>query len=434
MLTVWFVLTFSLFSCTAGSTHAAINANSHTFGTDSWKVNGDHGNEKHEFVKQINSDGSFVIGYEAVDGSFKFIQNVHGTYGYVNENGEIERVPHTANNTKNGLKTIPRGNKTGFSTATTQKSSSGSSPQIAIMRTFQTSSHVPKNQQQSKINDIDQDKKFGPSTTATSLESSARPSTTSSTQSVSQANKIEINERFSKVLNVNKIHKHCNDTRVDVKSIRGNTLRRQLPKDQSENFETNPQIVYSQSSDEDSVHGTQRSIFTTTISPRIPALVLAARNRAAVLKNTALKSTNPTGSSISDPSLENEYLNQMLPDKETNYNENDHYRQLKTNLPKSKEYLKGIPRQYRLPIKPKLLNHEAESGQYLRETSEPTKTVSHSLAVEHHVNNDENSEAHPIMRSLNPNNQVMYGSQQNLRTFNDQRLQQVLKFLYNVFN
>lgn len=432
MLAVWFVLSFSLLNqpklITADPTHAAINANSHTTRTDSNLKNGDHGNEKREFVKQIqhvNTDGSFVVGYEAVDGSFKIesrdvLGNVHGTYGYVNENGEIKRVSYTANNTKNGLKIIPRENKTEFSTATTQKSSSGSSPQIAIMRSYHTSNHVTKNHQQ--------DQKFEPSTTATSLESSARPSTTSSTQSVSQANKIEINERFSKVHNVNKIHKHFNDTREqnDAKSTRGNTLRRQLPKDQL----SDPQIVYSQSSDEDSV----RQIFTTTISPRIPALVLAARNRAAMLKNTALPNTNPTGSSISDSSPENEYLNQMPLNKETNHNENDqHYRQLKTHLPKSKEYMKGVPRQYRLPIQPKLLNHEAESGQYLRETSEPTKTASHSLAVEQYVNNDENAETHPILRSFNPNYQVMYGSQQNLRTFNDQRFQQVLKFIYHVF-
>lgn len=404
MLAVWFVLTFSLLNqpklITADSIQAAINAKTYTTRTDSNLKNGDHGNEKRAIV--------------------------HGTYGYVNENGEIKRVSYMLNNTKNGLKNVPRENKVEFSTVTAQKSSSASFPQIATIRNYHTSNHVTKNHQQSKIRNIDQGQMFEPFTTASSLESSARPSTTSSTQPVSQANKIEINERFSKVLNVNKIHKHFNVTREQngVKSIIGNTLRRQLPKDQSENFETNPQIVYSQSSDEDSVHGTQRPIFTTTISPRIPALVLAARNRAAILKNTALQNTNPTGS-ITDLSPENEYVNQMSPNKEISHNENDHhYRQLKTHLPKSKEYMKG---QYKLPIQTKLFNHEAESGQYLRETSDPSKTMSHSLAVEQYINNDENAETHPILRSLNPNYQVMYGSQQNLRAFNDLRLQQVLK-------
>ncbi|XP_055306833.1 uncharacterized protein LOC129571091, partial [Sitodiplosis mosellana] len=367
MLVVWFVLTFGLVTqprtIIADKTHAAIIANSPTTKTDSTVINEDPENSKTkdgkklEIIKQIrrvNSDGSFVVGYEAVDGTFKIesrdvLGNIMGTYGYIDENGEIKRVSYTANNTTNGLKSVqhqildsPRENKT---TASTQKSSSvGSSAvpslsniiTIPKMRTYYASTQATKNYQQlhttPKIWNMNHDQKSEPTTTivyATSMEPTAKPNTMSTTRSVQKTDKIEINERFSKVINVNKIHKILNNT--DVKSerrkVRANTLRRQLSKDQSENFETNPQVVYSQSSDEDSVHGTQRTIFTTTSNPRIPALVLAARNRAAVLKNAALQNKNHAekmyskssrwksdrsedSSSISEPLSENEYTTQ----------------------------------------------------------------------------------------------------------------------------
>ncbi|CAK1540793.1 unnamed protein product [Leptosia nina] len=60
---------------------------------------------KVEIVKQIrrlNDDGSYTIGYEANDGTFKIesrdvLGNVKGTFGYVAEDGEIKRVTYTSN-------------------------------------------------------------------------------------------------------------------------------------------------------------------------------------------------------------------------------------------------------------------------------------------------------------------------------------------------
>ncbi|XP_022909365.2 uncharacterized protein [Onthophagus taurus] len=83
-------------------------------------------NGKLEIIKQIkkvNDDGSYTIGYEADDGSFKIesrdvLGNVKGTYGYIDENGDIKRVSYTSNNSSE-LKTessvvqrIPKLNKT----------------------------------------------------------------------------------------------------------------------------------------------------------------------------------------------------------------------------------------------------------------------------------------------------------------------------------
>ncbi|KAL0831631.1 hypothetical protein ABMA28_002405 [Loxostege sticticalis] len=59
---------------------------------------------KVEIVKQIrrlNEDGSYTIGYEADDGTFKIesrdvLGNVKGTFGYIDQDGEIKRVTYTS--------------------------------------------------------------------------------------------------------------------------------------------------------------------------------------------------------------------------------------------------------------------------------------------------------------------------------------------------
>merc|ERR1711970_1364269 len=54
-------------------------------------------------VNEINEDGTYTVGYEASDGSFKLETkdaegNVEGKYGFVDENGEIKIVEYSANN------------------------------------------------------------------------------------------------------------------------------------------------------------------------------------------------------------------------------------------------------------------------------------------------------------------------------------------------
>lgn len=78
-------------------------------------------------IKKINDDGSYTIGYEADDGSFKIesrdvLGNVKGTYGYLDEDGEIKRVSYSTNNLTDSLsetsvvQRIPKTNKTFSST------------------------------------------------------------------------------------------------------------------------------------------------------------------------------------------------------------------------------------------------------------------------------------------------------------------------------
>merc|ERR1712141_854993 len=54
-------------------------------------------------VNEINEDGSYTVGYEASDGSFRLETkdaegNVEGKYGFLDEHGEIKIVEYSANN------------------------------------------------------------------------------------------------------------------------------------------------------------------------------------------------------------------------------------------------------------------------------------------------------------------------------------------------
>merc|ERR1712112_146890 len=54
-------------------------------------------------VNEINEDGTYTVGYEAADGTFKLETrdeegNVEGKYGYLDDEGELVIVEYTANN------------------------------------------------------------------------------------------------------------------------------------------------------------------------------------------------------------------------------------------------------------------------------------------------------------------------------------------------
>lgn len=90
-------------------------------------------NGKLEIIKQIkkvNDDGSYTIGYEADDGSFKIesrdvLGNIKGTYGYIDEQGDIKRVSYSSTNKSemaikpeppSVVQRIPRTNRTNATT------------------------------------------------------------------------------------------------------------------------------------------------------------------------------------------------------------------------------------------------------------------------------------------------------------------------------
>lgn len=105
--------------------------------------------DKLEIVKQIkkvNDDGSYTIGYEADDGSFKIesrdVQgNIKGTYGFVDDDGEIKRVSYSTKNTSSEsvsknepsssvVQRIPRVNKT-YTTSTRLPSTFPTQPSVS---------------------------------------------------------------------------------------------------------------------------------------------------------------------------------------------------------------------------------------------------------------------------------------------------------------
>lgn len=436
-------------------------------------------------IRRVNDDGSYTVGYEADDGTFKIesrdvLGNVKGTYGYVDENGEIKRVSYTANNSSNGLKSsttpaptveevvhIPRQNRTSFTASSTTRRPSSlayltSSPpttirsnviqpipkrRILISSTEKTTystgnqfSSIPKYSDRTTATP----RKVDPTTTivyATSvpqkqvvnIRPTPLPKTTSfkpTEQRQPKSDKIEISDRVSKV-HVNQVLSTTEKPVVEETEekererkphIRGNFLRRQLPEDNLEQFEAQEQVVYSQSAGEDSnpiyggVSGNVRQLYSTTSSPRIPALVLAARARATNLQKNTVTSTPQTTSTTervyskpprrkqdrrvddeptTESAAENYHTQSPIPvqipaNRDTTQTDDEHenrvYRQ-QAYLPRAREYVRVNnadntnqreytgPRQYRIPI-PRtyttstLASVPSDGEQYLRETTD----------------------------------------------------------------
>lgn len=425
-------------------------------------------------IQRVNDDGSYTVGYEADDGTFKIesrdvLGNVKGTYGYVDENGEIKRVSYSANNGSDRSSTssirsssttampspeqvvhIPRQNRsTIFSSTSTRpallanlKASTPSPTRVNVVqaipkRRILISSSSMTNRQYSstptpKHSSTDRatasTRKSNPTTSivyATSMRTtSTPPMTTTSSKTIQRTTpKLEITDHVSKV-HVNQVQSTTAETlsekneekQRERKPVHGNFLRRQLPDENSENFETAEQVVYSQSAGEESnplyggVSGNVRQLFTTTASPRIPAAVLAARQRASNLKKITLTSTPSTTSTteriyskpprrkqdrrLISPALEpttestsENYLTQtpipvQIPanrEQISELHENRVHRQPMFPLG-SREYVRSStdvspgPRQFRIPIPTTYSaasSSRSETEQYLRETTDP---------------------------------------------------------------
>lgn len=417
-------------------------------------------------IRRVNDDGSYTVGYEADDGTFKIesrdvLGNVKGTYGYVDENGEIKRVSYSANNASDKSSTtaapiveqvvhIPRQNRSTFTASTTRRpaslaylTSSAPTPTRSnvvqpipkrriLISSSSTTSQFSSSPKYSTDRTTAAPRKPDPTTTivyATSVPQkqvvNIRPTPLpvtayKSTEQITRPDKLEITDRVSKV-HINQalsttekpVDEKNEEKERERKPIHGNFLRRQLPEDNIENFEAQEQVVYSQSAGEDSnplyggVSGNVRHLFTTTSSPRIPALVLAARHRASTLQKNTVTSTPQTTSTtekvyskpprrkqdrrIEEPTTEStseNYLTQtpipvQIPanrDQTGEEHENRVYRQ-PAYLPRGREYVRSSsdshsgPRQFRIPI-PRtytastLSNVQSDGEQYLRETTD----------------------------------------------------------------
>lgn len=312
----------------------------------------DLGQPKLEIIKQIrklNQDGSYTVGYEADDGTFKIesrdvLGNVKGTYGYVDINGEIKRVSYTTNNVTNRpipkkadedeVVQIPRQNKTSFVSSTTRRpqslafltTSPATPTRSSVVQTIPkkrilltasserptyTHYHLPRH---GEFSSTPVSRKAGEPTTtvvyATSVPTNRSsiairptplPGTYKTAEQILRPDKLEITDHVSRV----KISSNREGSKTkpvteedeerehadDEKRQRGNFVRRQLTNDDhDEKFEAQQQVIYSQSAGDDSSHifgGVTGTArpLFTTSSPRLPSVVLAARSRAALLQN-----------------------------------------------------------------------------------------------------------------------------------------------------
>lgn len=173
---------------------------------------------KVEIVKQIrrlNEDGSYTIGYEADDGTFKIesrdvLGNVKGTFGYVDRDGEIKRVTYSSSSDSTP---VPVTTSTSPTTTTTLKinktvSSTTRRPQLSTV-VYPTRGTV--------IQPIPRRRP--------SITSSTKQTTTSETTTEKQ----KVEETTTNILNLYKTKKEDSA----IKNIRSQVLKSisSLPKD-----------------------------------------------------------------------------------------------------------------------------------------------------------------------------------------------------------
>lgn len=514
MLIVWLICTFGLvtnsITSPINSTQAAITATAFTVELDQSDENTDldkaesNDKKKVEIIKQIrrvNSDGSYTVGYEAVDGRFKIesrdvLGNVKGTYGYVDTNGEIKRVSYTANNATNDARSTPQSleekvyapplNKTGFASRATRRPSSlsflmtsTSSPaqvnanimqaipkRRILLTSASAANHGSPQYSFRKADSLNTDssksasKPTEPIPTvvyATSIRSTIQP--TVENEADKQLLKLNNFESSTKDKGLKLDENENENLQTERKPARGNSLRRQLPGDQSEHFETHQQIVYNQASDEESTHtytgvtGIQRPVFKTTSSPRIPALVIAARSRAAQLKNAALLSTQTPSSttertyakqprrnserrenneSINDQIIDREYITQspeivQIPSSRDNQQtsgiKSHLHRHPNAYLTRSRDFSRHTPAaaiqednegpiQYKFSTQtqPDYTQQNQDDKQFLRETTDSNLNIATTISPEPFTKNDLNAATQSLLQSFHPNVQQEYNS------------------------
>lgn len=300
-------------------------------------------------IRKVNADGTLTIGYEADDGTFKIEKrdpqgNVKmGTFGYVDDRGEVKRISYTTENNTLArsseidddfnLASSSRYNRTyqfttrrpaslAYLTSTSTPSTTPTNIQNIPRRKFTSTSTVEKTSSVSR----GQNNEIPTGTTtvvyATSV-ATPKPFLARSVTSPNYSSKIsaapdrvEINQVERKVFisspkesssptTLKPVSSKTSDeseNRLEVVKI-GNGLRRQLkvqsPDDEA--IETQQQVLYGGRGDESSAvygngFGNVRPLFTTTSQPRVPLQVLAARQRATQLQNTL-----SAGSSTASP-------------------------------------------------------------------------------------------------------------------------------------
>lgn len=304
-------------------------------------------------IKKVNDDGSYTIGYEADDGSFKIesrdvLGNIKGTYGYLDDSGQIKRVSYSTSNsseilTKTDLPSvvqrIPKTNRTTFTSSTKRPiySTTQSTPtsttalqRLAKLRSLSTTTTEKPNysevvSMETELKTTSKPHIIYPSSTPRILlqgRSTVRSTPATHTQTQKSEGQLirpeVVTARPTELPLFRRLalkHQILNEDKpvADQTEVRSNILRRQLSQEKS-NFDPQQHVFTLQQalgSDATDVYsgsvttGTPRPLFTTTSRPR------------------ALLSTTTTPTVVSRPTIRYpvNYQRNVLQDLETNTQE-----------------------------------------------------------------------------------------------------------------
>ncbi|XP_044757570.1 uncharacterized protein LOC123315782 [Coccinella septempunctata] len=245
-------------------------------------------------IKKVNNDGSYTVGYEADDGSFKIesrdvLGNIKGTYGYIDDSGKIKRVSYSSTNSTDivhhvegdsVVQRIPKLNRTFVSSTTNRPyhSTTASSIQNLVKKKHGSSSTTASN--------IDEDSAVK-STTKTHLVYATTPrsrfllKSAEDSQQGKHEGQLPRPEELDRPTELPLFRRlSANHPATEIKPVteepelKSNILRRQLPRendfDPHQHVHTLQQSLGSDSPDVYSASmttGTPRPLFTTTYRP-----------------------------------------------------------------------------------------------------------------------------------------------------------------------
>ncbi|KAJ8970464.1 hypothetical protein NQ314_001216 [Rhamnusium bicolor] len=288
-------------------------------------------------IKKINDDGSYTIGYEADDGSFKIesrdvLGHIKGTYGFLDDEGQIKRVSYSTSNSSeiitkpespSVVQRIPNKNKTTstkrpITTQSTPASTSNTVVQSIARRratstsTTSTSTTTQKPNYSDVINVSSRTTSRPNQVTYTSAPPrvllQGRPSVSSTVAMHTHTIKSEGQLIRPEIVTVRPTElplyrrlalKHLEDdkpvTEDSEPEVRGNILRRQLSQENTREYNLQEHLYSLQQSlghDATDVYsasvttGTPRPLFTTTNRPRAIPISTTASTPEAVPRPT----------------------------------------------------------------------------------------------------------------------------------------------------
>ncbi|XP_057653641.1 uncharacterized protein LOC130892301 [Diorhabda carinulata] len=253
-------------------------------------------------IKKINDDGSYTIGYEADDGSFKIesrdvLGHIKGTYGFVDQDGQIKRVSYSTTNSTEIISKPPeetlssvvqripskKQSTTTFAFTSTQSTPLTSTVTSIKRKPISVNEETQKPNYQNVINvanaaPVSKNVAYTPATSKVLI------------QGKSVANQITKPETVTIMPTESSSHNQFDSVHEkpleELESdARGNILRRELPQRLISPYDAREHIfTLQQSMGKDAVDvysssmttGTPRPLFTTTARPLRPVLYSSA--------------------------------------------------------------------------------------------------------------------------------------------------------------